>query len=83
MFDTMVVNKLYFKWVKGIEQRTGLSIDNISNSDPSEIRMFLENKSNKKHPFVSVFPSIGRGNVLRDNLYPRDAIDKEMDLILK
>ena len=74
--------KYYERVVSGAERKTGLSAAEIRTFSPERIRLFLEKKNGKKFRFVSEFPTIGRGNVLRDNIASRDDLDREIDDML-
>lgn len=49
-----------------IQAKVGLSIEDIKRKTPGEIRIHLEKRLGKPLRFPSLFPFIGRGNVLRD-----------------
>ena len=66
-----------------VVENTGLSLDQIKDYSPSKFREYLEKKNNKKFSFLSAFPVIGRGNVLRDNLVSSVQLNNEIDKILK
>lgn len=65
-----------------ISEMTGLSIPEIKIYSPERLRAHLERRAEKKLSFVSEFPSIGRGNILRDNIASTERINKEIDKIL-
>jgi len=68
---------------KNVVEVTGLTLDQIKDYSPSKFREYLERKNNKKFSFLSAFPVIGRGNVLRDNLVTSIQLNNEIDKILK
>ena len=68
---------------KKVVENTGLSLAQIKDYSPSKFREYLEKKNNKKFSFLSAFPVIGRGNVLRDNLISSSQLNSEIDKILK
>lgn len=68
---------------KKVVENTGLSLSQIKDYSPGEFREYLEKKNNKKFSFLSAFPVIGRGNVLRDNLISSSQLNSEIDKILK
>lgn len=68
---------------KKVVENTGLSLAQIKDYSPSKFREYLEKKNNKKISFLSAFPVIGRGNVLRDNLISSSQLNSEIDKILK
>ena len=67
--------------VKGAERKLDLSSEEIRWFSPGQLRKHLEKKGHRLL-FVTEFPTIGRGNVLRDNLISHDTIDTEIDAIL-
>lgn len=67
---------------KNAEKITGLSLAQIKSLNPSEYRSYLEKKNKKTLSFVSAFPVIGRGNVLRDNLISSSDLNTEIDKLL-
>jgi len=67
---------------KNVEKAVGLSAEEIRKYSPGELRRFLEEKNKKKFSFISVFPVIGRGNVLRDSIITTEEINREIDKIL-
>ena len=64
------------------ERKIGLSVTDIRKYTPDEIREHLEKKNGKKLNFVSEFPTIGRGNVLRDGIVTKESLNREIDLII-
>ena len=68
---------------KKVVENTGLSLAQIKDYSPCKFRDYLEKKNNKKFSFLSAFPVIGRGNVLRDNLISSSQLNSEIDKILK
>ncbi len=75
--------RYYDTFIKNIEKKSGLSLSEINSKDPCEIRKHFNKKFGFKLKILSEFPFIGRGNVLRDNLYSNEKINKEIDIILK
>jgi hypothetical protein len=72
-----------FKTVeKNVENLIGLSAETIRKYSPSELRLYLENKNNRKLSFTTEFPVIGRGNVLREGIKTSKEINKDIDRIL-
>jgi hypothetical protein len=65
-----------------VSQVTGLSVFEIRNYSPEQIRLHLEKKTGKKVSFISAFPVIGRGNILRDSLAGTEDIDRDIHKIL-
>ncbi len=68
--------------LKHIEAKVGLSIKDIQANSPHKTRKHIESKNGKTMKFVSAFPYIGRGNVLRDGIKDTATINKEIDKIL-
>jgi hypothetical protein len=64
------------------ESLTGLSVEQIRWYSPDELRKHLEEKKNCKIKFITEFPAIGRGNVLRDNIIDTNTINDDIDKIL-
>jgi hypothetical protein len=50
---------------------------------PSELRDYCSKKNGKALIFISEFPTIGRGNVLRNNLVSGEKLNKDIDRLLK
>ena len=73
---------VFNKVISHSEKVTGLSIKDIRAYTPGQLREHLENKHNAKLSFVSEFPVIGRGNILRDGFVSRYELDTEIDKIL-
>ena len=67
---------------KNAENLIGLSAETIRKYSPDELRSHLENKNKRKLSFVSMFPVIGRGNILRDNIKTSEEINRDIDKIL-
>ena len=68
---------------KNAERLTGLNVAQIRDFSPSRLRKHLEEKNAKRFRFVSEFPYIGRGNVLRESLVDSNLLNAEIDSILK
>ena len=67
---------------KNAERLIGLSADEIRKYSPDQLRRHLEEKNQKKFSFVSEFPVIGRGNVLRDSIATSEELNRDIDKIL-
>jgi len=67
---------------KNVENLIGLSAETIRKYSPSELRFYLENKNKRKFSFTTVFPVIGRGNVLRAGIKTSEEINRDIDKIL-
>ena len=72
----------YMNVLKNISKKTGLSIDKIRQMSPREQKLYLEKRNNKKINFVSKFPFIGRGNVLRDGIIDNKDINRQIDKMI-
>ena len=64
------------------EKITGLTVEQIRAFSPERFREYIETKNGKKMAYISEFPVIGRGNVLRDSFISHDSLDEEIDDIL-
>ena len=84
------VREVFFIFVKKnthdarqIEVVTGLTSAQLKDFSPEEFRDFIERKKKKRLTFLSKFPTIGRGNVLRNSLLSSQEINSEIDAILR
>ena len=68
---------------KNAELITGMSASELRDASPEEFREYCEKKSGEGFSFVSEYPSIGRGNVLRDGIVTREELDSEIDRMLE
>ncbi len=66
-----------------VESATGVSIETIDRETLDESRARVEQKSGKKMRIVSMFPFIGRGNVMSRKLLSRESIERDLDKCLK
>jgi hypothetical protein len=63
---------------------TGKTADELRSKTIADLRQEFEEKHNGAPVrFVSQFPFIGRGNVLRDRLVAHEAIEAELDRVLE
>jgi hypothetical protein len=67
---------------QNVSSLMGLPIKEIKEMSASDIRHHIEQHKNAELAFVSDFPFIGRGNVLRDNLITTAELDSNIDSIL-
>jgi len=67
---------------RNAEVLVGLSAETIRQYSPGKLRAYLEKKNKRKFSFLSEFPAIGRGSVLRDNIVTSEKINKDIDKIL-
>ena len=68
---------------KNASVRLGVSQEDIRAFSPHHMRNHMEKRSGEKIRFESEFPTIGRGNVLRDSIITREEIDREIDGLLR
>lgn len=64
---------------KTIEESTGLSIRHIRETPLDELRREAEEKRGKPLRFVSFFPWVGRGSVMRDRLISHEEAEAAYD----
>ena len=68
---------------RNAELITGMSVAELRDASPEEFRQYCERTSGESLMFVSEYPSIGRGNVLRDGITTRDTLNSEIDRMLE
>ncbi|MDR1292485.1 MAG: hypothetical protein LBJ91_03700 [Clostridiales Family XIII bacterium] len=68
---------------KNVSSLMDMTLEEIKRMSPSEIRIHIEKSKNSKLTFVSAFPAIGRGNVLRENLATTEQLNAGVDEILR
>jgi hypothetical protein len=68
---------------KNAESITGMSVNELRSISPEKFRHYCERKFGQPFSFISEFPLIGRGNVLRDGIISRCALNLEIDRMLK
>ena len=66
-----------------IAAKAGLTIDQIRKMPIEDLRTHFELRRGGPLKFVSEFPAIGRGNVLRDGLISSEELNAEIDRILE
>jgi hypothetical protein len=66
-----------------IESLTGEKVESLREHSISEYRKIGELKRSKTLRFVSSFPMIGRGNVLRDRVISHAGVEKKLDEALR
>lgn len=64
------------------QKATRLNLAQIKSFSPYQLREHLEKTNKIKFSFVSAFPYIGRGNVLRENIIDTATLDREIDKLL-
>jgi len=67
---------------RNVEALVGLPVETIRKFSPGELRRYLEKKNKRRFSFLSEFPVIGRGNVLRDDISTSKKLNKNIDKIL-
>lgn len=65
------------------QKATRLNLAQIKSFSPYQLREHLEKTNKTKFSFISAFPYIGRGNVLRENIVDSKTLDHEIDELLK
>ena len=75
--ETGMLN-LIFKNAEGI---LGLTKQQIMSYGPSELKEHIEKKSGKNMEYRSEYPTVGRGNVLRD-IITTSRLNHEIDKII-
>jgi len=64
---------------KTVQRATGRVVDEIRRTPLTELRKQAEQKKGKPIRFVTFFPWIGRGNIMRDRLVSGRQADEEAD----
>jgi hypothetical protein len=77
--DTPVLKK----FEEDVERLTGQKAENIRRQSLSEIRRGTEGRHGRTMRFISMFPFIGRGNVMRDRMVSHDRVEKMLDEALR
>lgn len=62
-----------------VEAAYGLTIDQIARMTLHELREHQEKRRGIKWRFRRLFPFVGRGTVLGDQLVPQDELDRTLD----
>ncbi len=66
-----------------VENATGVSVETIDRETLDESRARVERRTGKSMRIVSMFPFIGRGNVMSRKLVSRESIERDLDKCLK
>lgn len=66
----------------GIERKSGLTSAQIRNLSPEELRDYLTKRIKKGFRVITEFPTIGRGDALRDGITSSVEINMSIDKIL-
>jgi hypothetical protein len=67
---------------KAVEASTGERVEVLRSRSLEETRRLAEKKYRRPLKFVSHFPFIGRGNILRDRIVGHEQIEADLDAIL-
>lgn len=67
---------------RAIEASTGERVEVLRSRTLEETRLVAEKKHRRPMKFVSHFPFIGRGNVLRDRLVSHEQVEADLDAVL-
>ena len=67
---------------QAVEQLTGESVALLRSRSLEETRKVAEKRHGRAFRFISRFPFIGRGNVLRDRLVTRKDVEATLDRAL-
>jgi hypothetical protein len=62
-----------------VERLTGRSASSLRAETLTTVRLQVERASGRPLKFVSRFPFIGRGNVLRDRVISNETIERQLD----
>ena len=68
---------------KSVEQLTGQKAKELRNHTLSSLRAKVESEHGAPLRFVSRFPFIGRGNVLRDRVVSHQSVEQQLDAALR
>jgi hypothetical protein len=66
-----------------VERVTGQSAKELRDQTLTELRQKTEAKTKKKLTFISCFPLIGRGNVMRDKVVDHKFVEEQLQEALK
>ena len=66
-----------------VERATGQSANELRSKTLSELRILTEKKVGRRMKFISRFPLIGRGNVMRDKVVDHDSIEGMLERLLR
>lgn len=81
--DTQMTSKFTPEMREAIEHEVGMPIEEIRRLPLEDWRTHLRSTFGCPLKFVSRFPFIGRGNVLRDKIVSHDQVERELDEALK
>ena len=64
---------------RAVRDATGESADVLRRRSIADTRRIAEERHNSPLKFISVFPFIGRGNILRDRTVTRADVERALD----
>ena len=64
---------------RAVERLTGFTADTLRDVPLSEWRLRAEARAKKPTVFTSIFPIIGRGNVMRDHFISHEEVNRRFD----
>ena len=68
---------------RAVEKATGETILQLRGRSLEDTRRVAEQRNRRPLKFISKFPFIGRGNVMRDRLVTHDAVEASLDEALR
>ena len=68
---------------QAVEQLTGESVAQLRGRSLEETRALAEKRSGRPFQFISSFPFIGRGNVMRDRVISHQEVEASLDRALR
>jgi hypothetical protein len=68
---------------KVVERDTGERADDLRSQPLDEFRIKMQRAHKRVLHFVSVFPFLGRGNVLRDKIVDHATVDRMLDAAVR
>ena len=68
---------------KSVENLTGRKAQELRDYTFSALRRQREAQTGKPMRFISRFPFIGRGNVLRDRVVSHETVERQLDAVLR
>ena len=67
------------KLLSNISRKTGLTPAEIAYLSPNSLRSYLTKRTHKVFKIISMFPLIGRGNVLREGIVDTATLNRQTD----
>lgn len=68
---------------KVVEHDTGESAENLRSLPLDEFRVKIEHAHKRVFQFVSKFPFIGRGNIMRDKIVDHATVNRMLDAAIR